>query len=43
MADRLTTSAEHWELKEDTLRKQIPLSMEEPAKIAHIGNTLDLK
>jgi hypothetical protein len=28
---------------EDTLSKQIPLSMEEPSKVAHIGNTLDPK
>jgi hypothetical protein len=28
---------------EDTLSKQIPFSMEEPSKGAHIGNTLDTK
>jgi hypothetical protein len=28
---------------EDTLSKQIPLSTEEPSKVAHIGNTLDPK
>jgi hypothetical protein len=28
---------------EDTLSKQIPLSMEEPSKVVHIGNTLDPK
>jgi hypothetical protein len=28
---------------EDALSKQIPLSMEEPSKLAHIGNTLDPK
>jgi hypothetical protein len=68
-ADRLTTSAELWELKEalaesppppdpvmpdsktsktsiqleDTLSKQIPVSTEEPSKVAHIGSTLDPK
>jgi hypothetical protein len=28
---------------EDALSKQVPLSMEEPSKVAHIGNTLDPK
>jgi hypothetical protein len=28
---------------EDTLSKQIPLSTEEPSKVAHIGNTMDPK
>jgi hypothetical protein len=28
---------------EDALSKQILLSMEEPSKVADIGNTLDLK
>jgi hypothetical protein len=28
---------------EDTLNKTIPLSMEEPSKVAHIGNSLDPK
>jgi hypothetical protein len=28
---------------EDALSKQIPLSTEEPSKVAHIGNTLDPK
>jgi hypothetical protein len=28
---------------EDTLSKTIPLSMEEPSKVAHIGNNLDPK
>jgi hypothetical protein len=28
---------------EDTLSKQIPLSTEEPSKVAHIGNTLNPK
>jgi hypothetical protein len=28
---------------EDTLSKQIPLSTEEPSKVAHIGNALDPK
>jgi hypothetical protein len=68
MADKLTASAEFWELKEslaessspppdsvipsskasktsikpeDALSKQVPLSMEEPSKVAHIGNELD--
>jgi hypothetical protein len=28
---------------EDTLYKMIPLSMEEPSKVAHVGNNLDPK
>jgi hypothetical protein len=28
---------------EDALSKQVPLSTEEPSKVAHIGNTLDPK
>jgi hypothetical protein len=28
---------------EDTLSKIIPLSLEEPSKVAHIGNNLDPK
>jgi hypothetical protein len=27
----------------DTLNKTIPLSTEDPSKVAHIGNSLDLK
>jgi hypothetical protein len=28
---------------EDSLSKTIPLSMEEPSKVAHVGNNLDPK
>jgi hypothetical protein len=28
---------------EDTLSKMIPLSTEEPSKVAHVGNSLDPK
>jgi hypothetical protein len=28
---------------EDALSKQVPLSMKEPSKVTHIGNTLDPK
>jgi hypothetical protein len=28
---------------EDTLSKMVPLSMEEPSKVAHVGNNLDHK
>jgi hypothetical protein len=28
---------------EDSLSKTVPLSMEEPTKVAHVGNNLDPK
>jgi hypothetical protein len=38
----LKTSKTSIQLK-DALSKQIPLSMEEPSKVAYLGNTLDPK
>jgi hypothetical protein len=28
---------------EDSFRRMVPLSMEEPSKVAHVGNNLDPK